>query len=306
MRVPAHLRIVFVLLVVLTTALTGTGTAFASYESQPAPRSADTDAVVFLDVRPVEFKLPGLPAARGPGDGCTGVLINESWVLTAQHCTNKNAVQGRPHALRDYVVKFANGKQRHVVDVPRLDGYDSRTGANDIALLKLDKPMTDISPISFLDGVPAELRSEVDRYGYGHQKPGDRGDPDHPELRIMTEGLWSWAAATSGAIVSPCGSSAAWITSHFHEDTALLTRDIGRGESSNGDSGGPVVLGASWALAGITSGTQDLRGCQDLGDRVLGPDYLGISNRVDAQSAAFGWIQQSVGPVTLTQVSSVN
>jgi secreted trypsin-like serine protease len=58
---------------------------------------------------------------------CTGVLLDSTWVLTAQHCTNINRQQGHPFLPREVTVTFTtlggSKEVRKVKEIQRAPGY---------------------------------------------------------------------------------------------------------------------------------------------------------------------------------------
>ncbi|KAH9510075.1 Transmembrane protease serine 13, partial [Bulinus truncatus] len=89
-----------------------------------------------------ENSWPWQALVRYPGSLCGGVLIDPQWVLTAAHCVEVKGVDvtvyfdTRYRDFRDYVsMKSASSVVTH-------DEYDNKTLANDIALLKLESPVT--------------------------------------------------------------------------------------------------------------------------------------------------------------------
>jgi trypsin len=236
---------------------------------------------------------PGTSHPLTPKEYCTGVLIDPSWVLTAQHCTNLNEQQGHPFLPREVTVTFTSTfgtkEVRKVRQIQRAPGYDSGTGVGDVALLKLSAPVTDISPMPLLGSGQSGSLSQVQRFGYGITSPS--GTKPSKVLNYSVEGVWH-VSSTSGLPVkiNPNCGSISWPVGN-----ALWTYDIGKGGSGKGDSGGPVIddfAPGSYAVAGITEGTLDLRDCTvtKYDPNTLGRQYLGFSNRVDQGSAEWGFI----------------
>lgn len=231
---------------------------------------------------------------------CTGVLLDPTWVLTAQHCTNLNEQQGHPFLPREVTVTFTtlggSKEERKVRQIQRAPGYSQGTGIGDIALLKLSTPVTDISPMPLLASGQLGRLSTVRRFGYGIITP-DSTKPSSV-LNYSVEGVWHKSNTSDLPVTmnSNCDGFS-WPPAN-----ALWTYGIGQGGMSEGDSGGPVIdtiAPGSYAVAGITQGDLDLRDCTVLAfnPNPLRRQYLGLSNRVDQGSAEWGYISGLVPDV---------
>jgi secreted trypsin-like serine protease len=188
---------------------------------------------------------------------CGGVLINDKYVITTSNCmdgtytdgiqvwlTAHNTFQSDNYLEQDRVLK------RDVVEIFMHPNYNRQTHDNDVALLKLSKPV-DISVSSYY--VPICLPATETNYDG------------------MTAKLASWGASTinSGRIFGSriCNEDVPVIsndvcnrdTRHSGKVTSnmmcagLLTPSSR--ESCLGDSGGPLMLpnGGRYSLIGVVS-----------------------------------------------------
>ena len=104
---------------------------------------------------------------------CTGTIVGNGWVLTAEHCTYQDT--GKPIPVREFRVvlgrsNLANifqGRQYTVDKVARYPSYAS--GGGDVALLHLVGALpSHAKPLPLApSGYALAIREPVDAYGYG-------------------------------------------------------------------------------------------------------------------------------------------
>ncbi len=218
--------------------------------------STSASAIVIRDdVEDARYRISvsELPAlADLPGEG-HGVLIAPQWIVTAAH-----AVTWQPEIKQVTVNGVARDVEKLVIHPgykkPAQEQLDqalatwdwtlfraSLSASDDIALVKLTKAVSDVSPVP-INKSEHEFGEIVEIIGKGATGNGKTGylfsDPHRTELR-----------RAQNKVTSVYGR---WFCYSFDKPSDALPLE---GGSGNGDSGGPVLMraGKGLSLAGLTS-----------------------------------------------------
>ncbi|SDK58230.1 S1 family peptidase [Microbulbifer yueqingensis] len=218
--------------------------------------SSTASAIVIRDdTEDEKYQVPAsaLPAlADFPGEG-HGVLISPQWVVTAAH------VACMQHHVPEIVI---NGLSREVESVVVHSGYKTPPQAliketlasgdgselraflassDDIALVKLKAPVSDVKPISLYRGRD-EIGSTVKLIGKGATGSGSDGPEPHAPHRTSLRRAFN--------VISSVDTR--WISYSFDPPESAVQLE---GMSGNGDSGGPVLIReqGQWQLAGLVA-----------------------------------------------------
>jgi trypsin len=215
---------------------------------------------------------------------CGGTLTTSTTVVTAAHCVvSERGVVTAPSAILVGFGSDLGSPSLRVVGVSAVTpnpAYNTRSAANDIAVLTLAEPVTDITPLmpilreevatSFTTGTPLWVA------GWGNLSTTGR---DFPEVfRVGRLVLFPDATCGGGAehVVNGVrflgfGASDADAAVMF---CAAGVQNGKRIDSCQGDSGGPVVAGTGAAarLVGIVSWGEE-----------CAADYPGVYTRVSAE-----------------------
>jgi hypothetical protein len=218
--------------------------------------SSSASAIVIRDdVDDSKYRVPGsdFPALVDmPGEG-HGVLIAPQWVITAAH-----AITWQPEIKQVGI----NGISRDVVRLVIHPGYKKPpqevldqalatwdwtlfrvllSSSDDIALLKLAQPVTDVSPVA-INKSDDEFGQIIRILGKGATGTGVTGYEFSSSHRTELRHAYNKVTSANGR----------WLCYIFDKPSDALPLE---GGSGSGDSGGPILFqaGKDWLLAGLTS-----------------------------------------------------
>lgn len=218
--------------------------------------SSTTSAIVIRhDLDDAQYRVPAseFPALVDmPGEG-HGVLIAPQWVVTAAHAVTwqpeiKTVVlNGIPRDVERLVVHPGYKKPSHELIQQALGTGDATlvmvllASSDDIALLRLKLPVTDVSPVVINKGGD-ELGQVVRIIGKGATGTGATGYDAHASHRTELRRAFNRITSADGR----------WMCMVFDNAPSGLALE---GITGNGDSGGPALIQVQdqWLLAGLTS-----------------------------------------------------
>lgn len=218
--------------------------------------SSTASAIVIrddVDDSAYRIEASAFPAlADMPGEG-HGVLIDPQWVVTAAHTLPHHAdgwtvdIAGSPRAVAQVVIHPGyKTLPQELVDQAMATGEAMLVlvflaASDDIALVRLQEPVTDIAPVP-LHRAAEEFGRVAKIIGKGATGTGDVGhDPKGPNRTTLRRAF--------NTITSAHGR---WLCHVFDAPPAGLPQE---GITGNGDSGGPVLVevGDRWELAGLAA-----------------------------------------------------
>lgn len=187
-----------------------------------------------------------------PGEG-HGVLIAPQWVITAAHAVTWQSeikqitVGGIPRAVERIEIHSGYKAPPQQLLEQALATWDWTlfrallASSDDIALLKLAQPITDISPAAIYNS-NNEFGQTVKVIGKGATGNGADGYEFSSSHRTELRRAYNKVSSADGR----------WFCYVFDNPSAALPLE---GGSGSGDSGGPVLIKAEqeWLLAGLTS-----------------------------------------------------
>jgi len=153
---------------------------------------SDSSYVVYAQQYPQLFYLH----TRFENKICVATLISQQWAVTAGHCTEETPMGEMVKAGDVYSVSL-DGQDYTVAELVLHPSYKhpQQLEAVDLALIKLDRPVTGIRPINLYQGED-EVDKIVSLVGWGYSGKGNQSRTDNDgQMRraqnaVMNAGKW--------------------------------------------------------------------------------------------------------------------
>jgi hypothetical protein len=248
--------------------------------------------VIRHDVDDTKYRVPAteFPAlADLPGEG-HGVLIAPQWVVTAAHAVTwqtevkQIVLNGKTRDVEKVIVHTGYKKlPKDLIDQAVKTGdathiVDFLASQDDIALIKLASPVSDVIPAKLFSGND-ELGKSVELLGKGATGNGLTGQDVNASHRGDLRRAYNKIIDVKDR----------WICYVFDKHPSGLKIE---GISGDGDSGGPVLIKVEgkWQLAGLASWKKH---AQD-NDLILHAGFYGQKNYNVRISYYTGWIEDQM------------
>ncbi|MEM9373945.1 MAG: trypsin-like serine protease [Planctomycetota bacterium] len=182
------------------------------------------------------------------GVTCSGTLIGSEWVLTAAHCVDEGV------STAQWATDSAFGSAAEIIIHPDWVENDF-TGGNDIALIRLANPVTNVE-VANLYGGTGEIGQVGNSVGFGRTGTGFQGD-------IFNDGAKRAGTNTIDVFGNERGWNADILVTDFDNPINPDDSTYGSSEPTDlelqvgaGDSGGGLFIDdghGGLALAGVTT-----------------------------------------------------
>jgi secreted trypsin-like serine protease len=250
---------------------------------QAAPASASQEIVGGTNTTIAENPWQVSLQSTSGSHFCGGSIINENWILTAQHCVNSNGTISKPGRVVAGITKRSGssaGQIRTVSKVVVFPGYQDANYGKDAALLQLSAPL-DLSGAN-AKAIPLATASD------GSSFPAAGSSSRVTGWGTLTSGgstLPDVLQTVDVAVMTNADAQAKYPQETITADQ-LAAASPGK-DSCQGDSGGPLTAlkGSTRVLVGIVSWGY---GCADA-------KYPGLYARV---SSFESWINSTIGGTT--------
>jgi hypothetical protein len=211
--------------------------------------------IIRSDVNDAKYRVPAsaFPALVDmPGEG-HGVLIAPGWVVTAAHAiswqmsVSEVTLGGKPRKVAK-IIKYPGYEKLpdQLIKEALASGDLSKVHAflassNDIALIELASPVTDVTPVPLYRG-NKEVGMTVELVGKGSTGNGSKGQDPHGLHRTVLRRAFNVVV----------GADARYVWYRFDPPPSALPLE---GITGSGDSGGPLLIGdgSSRQLVGLAS-----------------------------------------------------